>query len=160
DRLEERELVGCDAAGAPQARLRIGRELGALARAAGAELDRPLAQAKSFDGVDEAGRPAAAAKLAVGHRRHADILLEAHDLDDGPVGGALELVAADRTGLECPRRVQQVVRPHEAADMLGAKRRLELAYRIHAPTVHLSCNKLIAKKMVCRVKPGNDGRPS
>jgi len=63
------------------------------------------------------------AEFAVRHRLQADILLEPHDLGDGAVldgaqGGGVDLAP----GMPVTR-LQQIDRPQETADVVGAKRR-------------------------------------
>ncbi len=122
--LQEFVVVGDDAALAPELRLGIGRGGDADPVRRGAEAQRAVAQTEAFDGVDEARRPAAAAELAVGDRAQPEILLERHDFAHAAVLHRREARIVELAGLVGARSLDQALGPQEAADVLGAERRL------------------------------------
>jgi hypothetical protein len=66
--------------------------------------------------------PGGAAELAVSRCAKADLFLLAHDLCDGLVLDATELVGVDPAGGMVLARPQQPRRAEQAADVVGAKR--------------------------------------
>ncbi len=62
--------------------------------------------------------------LAVGDEPEPEILLQAHHLADGGVLDALELGVGNLVPIGPLARLDQRVRPDQAADMVGAERRL------------------------------------
>ena len=131
-RLQEAEVVGDDAVLAPQARLGVRRGGDAHHAAFVAKAERAVAQAEAFDGVDEARRPAAAAELAVGHARQADRFLEGDDLADAVVLHLAELSLRYLLRFAAARGLDQALRAHETADVLGVEGRLHVLPRYHA----------------------------
>ena len=76
------------------------------------------------DLVHEVHVPRRAAELAVGDALQADVLLHLHDRADRIVLDGLQLRGADAAVLVIVARAQQLLRTQQAADVIGAKRRL------------------------------------
>ncbi len=70
----------------------------------------------------------AAAEFAVGDEFEAEAFLQGDGVADGLVFGRGQIVLADFTAGETPALFQQIRRPQQAADMLGAKRRLRSGF--------------------------------
>jgi len=68
--------------------------------------------------------PGGATELAVGRRAEADLFLLAHDLLDAVVFETPELVGVDPAGAEGVARLEQTRGAKQAADVVGAERRL------------------------------------
>ena len=74
--------------------------------------------------VDEVHVPRLAAELAVGRGLQADLLLLAHDLADRVVFDRAQRRRVDATVREVVARLQELRRAEQAADVVGAERRL------------------------------------
>jgi hypothetical protein len=72
--------------------------------------------------------PEGAAKFAVGDRRKSGLLLLANDRGDLAVLDRLELVGADLAALALRARVFERGRAQQAADVVGAERRLDAGH--------------------------------
>jgi hypothetical protein len=68
--------------------------------------------------------PRGAAELAVRDRLQADFSLHPHDLADGVVLDGAEVPVGEAAGGVLLAGLQQLRRPQEAADVVGAERRL------------------------------------
>ena len=115
-------IIGCGAVGAELADHAQHHRLGLRAL----ELDLALAEI-GLDAVELAEEvvvPEGAAELAVGDRFEADLFLLADDLLDLAVLDRLELVGADLAALAFRPRLLQRGGTQQAADMIGAERRL------------------------------------
>src|SRR6185503_11762089 len=71
---------------------------------------------------DEVDVPPVAAELAVGDRGQAKVLLQLHHLADQPVLGLRELRRRGFAEADLLAQLVQLVRPEQAADVLGAER--------------------------------------
>ena len=119
---EEAEIVGDDRAGARQPARRVGRGGDAGAPGFRLEAEHPfLAQPEARERIDHAGRPGAAAELAVGHRRQADPVLEGDDVADRRVLGRAQAPGVEPARPMRAHRLEQPRRPDEAPHMLGAE---------------------------------------
>ena len=76
--------------------------------------------ANSLQEIDVPGIPA---ELAVGRGLQADVLLKLHRLADRLVLGRAQLLGGDFAALSRRAGVDQLARPQQAADMIGAIRR-------------------------------------
>ena len=127
DRFQELEVVAEDAA--------VEVQLARHAQAGRREIDVALVAVEvhgdvlldllhAADLVHEVHVPRRAAELAVGDALQADVLLHLHDGADRIVLDCLQLRGADATLLVLLACAQQLLRPQQAADVIGAKRRL------------------------------------
>src|SRR5436190_15763740 len=94
------------------------------------KLDLALAQI-GLDAVELAEKivvPEGAAKLAVGDRTETDLFLLANDRGDLAVFDRLELVGAHLAALALSSQLFEYSRAQQAADMVGAERRLSAGH--------------------------------
>src|SRR6185312_12069631 len=97
-----------------------------------AKFEQRRANLQAFGSLHEPAPVGATAKFAVRRHLEADILLQPHDGADAIVLNAPELVVSDLVGGMPAERLPQSLRPQEAADVVGAKRRTVIRTDAHA----------------------------
>jgi hypothetical protein len=90
------------------------------------------ADLQAFGSFHEPTPIGAAAKFAVRRHLKSNLVLQAHDGTDAVVLNARELVVSDLVGGMTAERLSQGLRPQQAADVIGAKRRAAIRTNAHA----------------------------
>src|SRR5262249_1031926 len=124
--------------------LELRLDIGGLERRGAArrvvKVERRGFGSQSLDRIDEAEKPRPAAKLAVGDRLQADLLLQPDRLPDAAVLHRAKRRLDHAAGVEFAKGIFQLLRPQHAPDMLGPERRTVIARR------HLAQPRLSTKR--------------
>ena len=106
----------------PPTRCAAGAELDGAALVAELDAQNLLGLADPADPVKKIHMPRAAAELAIGDALEPDLLLHPHDIADRRILDPPQLRGRNPPRLMLPPRPQQLRRPQQTPDMIGAKR--------------------------------------
>src|SRR5882757_7308050 len=120
------EFLDRDRARAPEASARVAGVPALRIAGLVAKFENRLPALEAIQRAYESGGPRHAAKLAVGDRLEAGLLLKANRVDYGSLLDFAKLRLLESATHARPKRVFQLARSKQAADMLGAKRRIQL----------------------------------
>ena len=111
---------------------RVGRSEIDLLALLVAKFEQRRANLQAFGSFYESAPIGPTAKFAVRRHLKSDLFLQAHDGADAVVLNARELVVSDLVGGMPAERLPQGLRPQQAADVVGAKRRTAIRTDAHA----------------------------
>ena len=117
---------------APNLSRRVGRRKIDLFAPLVTKFEQRRANLQAFGSFHEPAPVGATAKFAVRRHLKSDLFLQAHDGADAIVLNARELVVSDLVGGMPAERLPQGLRPQQAADVVGAKRRAAIRTHAHA----------------------------
>ena len=117
-RLQEFEILGDDRTHAADPLGRNRRRRGRRKAVLVAECEFRGAEIEAFDGAQEAARPAAAPKLAVGNDLKPELLLHFDSIANGAVLSLAQHVEADLAGLPIAPRLHEIRWAFQAADVI------------------------------------------